>query len=163
MASCTCNILVVKTRLYYKRDDFSFPLVNFPFLCNNIPTWAPAYGVYITQLIRYSRACICYHDFLDRVLLFTRNILNQEFQMVKLKSSLRKFYGYQHELVDHYGISLVSQMLSDTFLMLLLPTRSPLTNVTYRIRLITRFVLPWATRRVPHVEQDLLTLSEHLR
>ena len=54
-----------KTKLYYKRDDFSFPIVNFPFLSSNIPA-APAYGVYISQSIRYSRACISYHDFLDR-------------------------------------------------------------------------------------------------
>jgi len=32
-----------------------FPIVNFPFLCSNIPV-APAYGVCISQLIRYSRA-----------------------------------------------------------------------------------------------------------
>ena len=36
-------------------------------------------------------------------------------------------------------------------------------NVTYRIRLFTGFVVTWATRRVPYVEQDLLTLPEHLR
>ena len=55
----------LKTKLYNKRDDFSFPIVNFPFLCSNIPA-APAYGVYISHLIRYSRACISYQDFLDR-------------------------------------------------------------------------------------------------
>ena len=43
-------------------------------------------------------------------------MLKQEFQMVKLKSSLRKFYGRYHELVDRYGIT-VSQMISDMFLM----------------------------------------------
>ena len=32
------------TRLYDKRDDFNFPIVNFPFLSKNIP-FAPAYGV----------------------------------------------------------------------------------------------------------------------
>ena len=62
----------LKTKLYDKRDDFSFLIVNFPFLSSNI-TAAPAYGVYISQLIRYSRACISYHDFLDRGLLLTRN------------------------------------------------------------------------------------------
>ena len=96
----------LKTKLHDKRDDFSFPIVNFPFLCSNIPA-APAYGVYISQLIRYARACISYHDFLDRGLLFTRTLLNQEFQIVKLKSSLRKFYG-SHQ---------VSLMISDMFIM----------------------------------------------
>ena len=36
-------------------------------------------------------------------------------------------------------------------------------NVTYRIRLFTEFVISWATRRVPHLEQDLHTVPEHLR
>jgi hypothetical protein len=43
------------TSLYDKRDDFDFAIVNFPFLCSNIPL-SPAYGVYISQLIRYARA-----------------------------------------------------------------------------------------------------------
>ena len=38
------------------RDDFNVPIVNFPFIFSNIPA-APAYGVNISQLIRYSRAC----------------------------------------------------------------------------------------------------------
>jgi hypothetical protein len=37
-------------KLYGKRDDFNFPIVNFPFICSNIPA-APAYGVYISGLI----------------------------------------------------------------------------------------------------------------
>ena len=40
----------LKTKLYDKRDDFSFLIVNFPFLCSDIPA-APANGVYISQLI----------------------------------------------------------------------------------------------------------------
>ena len=39
------------TKLYDKRDDFSFRIVNFPFICGNIPS-APAYGEFISQLIR---------------------------------------------------------------------------------------------------------------
>ena len=98
----------LRTKLYVKRDDFNFPVVNFPFVCSNIPA-APAYGVYMSQMIRYSRACGSYRDFLDRGLLLTRKLLNQEFLLVKLKSSLRKLDGRHHDLVDRYGIS-VSQM-----------------------------------------------------
>ena len=46
----------LRTKLYDKRDDFNFPFENFPFLCSNIQP-AAAYGVYISQLIQYSRAC----------------------------------------------------------------------------------------------------------
>ena len=96
----------LRTELYDKRDDFNFPIVNFPFICSNIPA-APAYGVYIAQLIRYSRACGSYQVFLDRGLLLTRKLLIQGFHLVKLKSSLRKFYGRHHDLVDRYGISVL--------------------------------------------------------
>ena len=40
---------------------------------------APAYGVNISQLIRYSRACGYYQDFLDKGLLLIRKLLNQGF------------------------------------------------------------------------------------
>jgi hypothetical protein len=103
----------LRTNLYDKRDDLNFPIVNVPFICSNIPA-ASAYGVYISQLIRYSRVCGSYPDILDNGLLLTRKLLNQTFLLVKLKSSLRKFYGRHHDLVDRYGIS-VSQMTTDMF------------------------------------------------
>jgi hypothetical protein len=40
----------LRTKLYDKRDDFNFPIVNFPFICSQIPAVALAYGVYISQL-----------------------------------------------------------------------------------------------------------------
>ena len=77
----------LRTKLYDKRDDFNLSIVNFPLICSNIPA-VPAYGVYISQLMRYSRACGSHQDFLDRRLLLTRNLLNQGFLLVMLKSSL---------------------------------------------------------------------------
>ena len=103
----------LRTKLYDKRDNFNFPIVNFPFICSNIPA-APAYGVYISQLIRYSRACGSYQDFLDRGLLLTRKLPNQWFLLVRLKSSLLKFYGRHHDLVDRY-VKSVSQINTDMF------------------------------------------------
>ena len=57
------------------RDYFNFPIMNFPFICSNIPA-GPAYGVYISELIRYSRTCGFYQYFLDRGFLLTRKLLN---------------------------------------------------------------------------------------
>ena len=37
----------LSTRLYDKRDDFDFHIVNFPFLSRNIPS-GPSYDVYIS-------------------------------------------------------------------------------------------------------------------
>lgn len=67
-----------------KTDDFRFPIRNIPFTCCYIPA-APAYGVYIPQLIGYSRACISYHDFFYRWLMLSRK---QKFQVVILKNHL---------------------------------------------------------------------------
>ena len=44
----------LSTKIYDKRDDFNFKIINFPNMCNNIPA-SLAYGVYILQLIRYGQ------------------------------------------------------------------------------------------------------------
>ena len=44
----------VTTKIYDKRDDFDFDIVNFPFLDGDVPRSA-SYGVYISQLIRFAR------------------------------------------------------------------------------------------------------------
>ena len=42
------------TAVFDKRDGFSFHVVNFPHMDSNIPS-KPAYGVYISQLVRIGR------------------------------------------------------------------------------------------------------------
>ena len=49
----------LRTSLYDKRDDFNFHITNFPFLSSNIPA-STAYGIIISQLIRYATACSSY-------------------------------------------------------------------------------------------------------
>ena len=39
------------TKIYDKRDDFNIKIINFPNISSNIPA-SPAYGVYISQLVR---------------------------------------------------------------------------------------------------------------
>jgi hypothetical protein len=94
----------LRTKLCDKRDDFNFPIIYFPFIYSNIPAAPAYYGVYISLLMRYSRACDSYQDLLDRGLLLTRKQLNKGFLLVKLKSSFRKFYGRHHNLIDRYEI-----------------------------------------------------------
>ena len=85
----------LSTKIYDKRDDFNFPIVNFPYLTSNIPA-SPAYGVFTSQLIRYARASSLYKDFIDRSMLLARKLLTQGYEMPRLVSSLRKFYGRHH-------------------------------------------------------------------
>jgi hypothetical protein len=44
----------LKTKLYDQRDDFTFPIVNLPFISSSIPATL-VYGVYFSQLVRYYR------------------------------------------------------------------------------------------------------------
>ena len=46
---------IASTKIYDKRDDFDFEIVNFPFLDGDVPR-TTSYGVYISQLIRFARA-----------------------------------------------------------------------------------------------------------
>ena len=108
-----CVCIQIAWKLDDKPDDFSFPIIiNFLFISSNIPT-SPTYGVYISQLIRYSRACAQYSDFLDWAELLT--LLKQGYIAPRLKSSLQKFYGGHHNLVDRYEIS-IPQMTMDLLL-----------------------------------------------
>ena len=40
---------IVSSKIYDKRDDFNFEIVNFPFLDGDVPR-SPSYGVYILSL-----------------------------------------------------------------------------------------------------------------
>jgi len=102
-----------KSASYLEKGRLRTKAYDFPFLCSNIPT-APAYGVYISQLILYWTACDTSWNTLLRGLLLTRKIPIQGFLLVKLKSSLRTFYSRNHDLIDIYGIS-VSHMTMDMF------------------------------------------------
>jgi hypothetical protein len=62
---------------------------------------------YISQFIKIFQRCVSYHDFLDRWLLLTRELLNQDFLMAKW--SLLKFYSRHHTLINLDRMS-VSQM-----------------------------------------------------
>ena len=99
------------TSIYDKRDDFNFHFTNFPFLSSNIPT-SPAYGVFISQLIRYARAYSSYRCFILRATRLSNKLLEQGYVKERLKSSLRKFYGRYGDLIKQYEVSL-SQMLND--------------------------------------------------
>ena len=103
----------LSTRLYDKRDDFDFHIVNFPFLSSNIPS-GPSYGVYISQLIRYARCCSHYNDFRYRHKCLVDRLLSQGYKALRLEKSFKKFYGRYQDLIEKYRRS-VNAMVSDSF------------------------------------------------
>ena len=47
---------IVIPKIYYKRNDFNFEIVNFPFLDGDVPC-SPSYVEYISLLNRFVRLC----------------------------------------------------------------------------------------------------------
>ena len=78
------------TAVYDKRDNFNFRIVNFPYLNSNIPS-GPAYGVYISQLVRINRVCSDYSDFALRNYKLTERLINQGYRYSDLCRSFQKF------------------------------------------------------------------------
>ena len=52
----------VSSKIYDKRDDFDFDIINFPPLDGDVPS-SSSYGVYISQLFRFARVSSHVADF----------------------------------------------------------------------------------------------------
>ena len=74
---------VISTKIYDKRDDFDFEIVNFPFLDGDVPH-SISYGVYISQLIRFAIASSYITDFNTRNKLLTQKLLKQGYRYNKI-------------------------------------------------------------------------------
>ena len=106
----------LKIRLYDKRDDFNFHIVNFPFMDSNIPI-SPAYGIYISRLIAFARICSDFTDFSNRHKLLVNRLLSQGVLHNKLRKSYLQFVDRYKELLSKYKVDLVShinEILSET-------------------------------------------------
>ena len=88
----------ITTKLNDKRDAFGFHIVNFPFMSSNIPS-ASAYGVYVSQLIRYVSCCSSYSDFLSRHRALVTRLLSQDYKINRLSNTFKKLYGRHTNLV----------------------------------------------------------------
>ena len=105
----------ISTKIYDKRDDFDFDIVNFPFLDGNVPR-RTSYGVYISQLIRFARASSNVSDFNCRNKALTAKLLKQGYRYHKLRKAFSKFYRRHSELVEKYNVSVkkfLQQGMSD--------------------------------------------------
>ena len=105
----------VSSKIYDKRDDFDFDIVNFPFLDGDVPRRA-SYGVYISQLIRFARVCNHVTDFNARNKCLTAKLLQQGYRYHKLRKSFSKFYRRHYELISKYNVglkTLLSEGLSE--------------------------------------------------
>ena len=94
--------------IYDKRDDL---IVNFPHMNSNIPT-NPAYGVCISQLVRYARICTSKVDFMNRLRGLSLRLRQQGFVTNLLQKSLHKFFTRHGLIVMKYGATLREMRLA---------------------------------------------------
>ena len=99
---------IVSTKIYDKRDEFDFEMVNFPFLDGDIPH-STSYGVDTLQLIRFARESSYVTDFNihNKLLLLTQKLLKQGYQHHKLRKTFSKFYRY-YNLISKFQVGLKS-------------------------------------------------------
>ena len=93
----------VSSKIYDKRDDFDFDIVNFPFLDGDIPR-ATSYGVYISLLIRFARVSSHVADFNTRNQILTAKLLKQVYRYHKLRKTFSKFYRRHYDLVRYAAL-----------------------------------------------------------
>ena len=78
------------SKIYDKRDDFDFDIVNFSLLDGDVPRRA-SYGVYISQLIRFARVCNHIADFNARNKYLTAKLLQHSYRYHKLQKHFLNF------------------------------------------------------------------------
>ena len=102
----------VSTKIYDKRGDFDFDIVNFPFLDGIVPRRTSC-GLYISQLIRFARASSNLNDFNYRNKALTAKLLRQGYRYFKLRKAFSKFYRRHSSLLEKYSVSLKTFLQQD--------------------------------------------------
>ena len=101
----SCATTPFRSSIYDKRDDFTFRIVNFPHMDSNIPA-NPAYGVYISQLVRYARICTSKVDFMNRLRGLSLRLRQQGFLTNLLQRTFTKFFNRHGLIVVKYDATL---------------------------------------------------------
>ena len=95
----------VKTKIFDKRDDFDFDIVNFPFLNGDAPR-STSYGFHISQLILFARVSGHVDGLNTRNKVLTAKLLRQGYKYHKLRKAFSKFYRRHFDLVSKYNVGL---------------------------------------------------------
>ena len=104
-----CGLVIARTHIHTLTQVHTY---TFPFLDGNIPT-KPAYGVYISQLVRIGRIC---DDFRERHRILTTRLLKQGFKYDQLCSYFKRFSGKYKDIFAKFKTAL-KQHIKDSILL----------------------------------------------
>ena len=88
----------VKTKIYDKRDDFDFDIVNFSFLDSDVPR-STSYDVYISQLIRLRESNklrninIMFMTLIVVIRFWQQNFSNKDVDIINFVRRFQSFIG----------------------------------------------------------------------
>ena len=89
-------------KLYDKRNDYDFDVINFPYLDGNIPK-GQSYGIFISQLIRYARISTSFSNFISDCKNLVTKLVGQYFDV----AALHKVFIHKHfNVLGKYGVPL---------------------------------------------------------
>ena len=102
-------------KLFDKRSEFPFMVINYPFISSNIPR-VPSYGVYLAQLIRF---CYIFSESNNLVNAFkelNKKLMDQGFVMNTLKRKFKVFTNRYLHLWCKFGMDMTSSdFINDIF------------------------------------------------
>ena len=84
--------------------------MNFPYLDGNVRR-STSYGVYISQLFRFTRMSCHVDDFNTRNKVLTEKLLRQGYRYHKLRKAFSKFYRRHFDLVSKHNVGLKTLLL----------------------------------------------------
>ncbi len=91
------------TKIYDKRDDFTFDIVAYPDIRGNIPE-SPAYGVIIGQVLRTARNTTRVNDFIQRTNMLFVKLKQKGYVPQKICSSIKKCIVRHPWIIAKYNI-----------------------------------------------------------
>lgn len=106
------NLHQAHTSLYDKRQAFSFHICNFPDVSGNIST-TMAYGIIASQLLRYYKACSSFNDFVVNTNNLVRKLLQQNYDLEKIKSKIRNFVHHNKLTKYETNISTMTRNINE--------------------------------------------------
>ena len=91
---------------YDKRNDFGFEIINYPDIRGNAPK-KPAYGVFISQLVRFCSINKSVHHFKRDVKILVQKLLLKGFSSAGLYAKFRQYCQRNLKVWSKFGVNII--------------------------------------------------------
>ena len=95
-------------KLYDKRNDYTFDVINYPYLDGNIPK-GQSYGIFISQLVRLARINSSFSNFILDCKNLVRKLERQSFNIAALRKRFEVFVDKYFNIWGKFGVNLTSE------------------------------------------------------